>query len=166
MEMLVGQVNFRGSLPRSSNNASEPMLHPDHFSNTYTPNVISIKESIQNNQFSKEICINGKSQSTKPRTHTNPLNSFILLTSHPPVCFSLIRGLAVDPPGRLLPCRAWSKATGRPARKMPLHPSSQIEMPGKAGCTQRQAAPRAPTGCVRGLICSPLKDTRTPPTNS
>ena len=28
MEVLVGQVNFRGSLPRSASDVLEPMLHP------------------------------------------------------------------------------------------------------------------------------------------
>ena len=29
MEVPAGQVNFRGSLPRSENNVLQPMLHPD-----------------------------------------------------------------------------------------------------------------------------------------
>ena len=29
VEVLVGQVNFRGSLPRSENNVLQPMLHPE-----------------------------------------------------------------------------------------------------------------------------------------
>ena len=28
VEVPVGQVNFRGSLPRSANNVLQPMLHP------------------------------------------------------------------------------------------------------------------------------------------
>ena len=29
VEGLAGQVNFKGSLPRSENNVLQPMLHPD-----------------------------------------------------------------------------------------------------------------------------------------
>ena len=29
MEVPAGQVNFRGSLPRSKNNVLQPMLHPE-----------------------------------------------------------------------------------------------------------------------------------------
>ena len=29
VEVPAGQVNFRGSLPRSANNVLQPMLHPD-----------------------------------------------------------------------------------------------------------------------------------------
>ena len=70
MEVPAGQVNFRGSLPRLANNVSQPMLHPDEFSNTYTPNVISIKENTQNNQTSKEFFINGKRENQPNQEHT------------------------------------------------------------------------------------------------
>ena len=33
MEVPAGQVNFRGSLPRSENNILQPMLHPVHPTN-------------------------------------------------------------------------------------------------------------------------------------